>query len=703
MRDIGGRRAALLLLCSVAASAAVTAQRASTRGFGYGGGPQQNRYSPLKQINRTNVKQLAVAWTYDTGEPGAMQTQPVVVDDVLYGYTPTHKAFAVNAATGKQLWVFDSGIKGSGPNRGVMMWASGKDRRVFAAAGNYIYALDAGTGKPIPGFGTDGRIDLRENLGRDPQLQSDRLTTPGVIYKDLMIVGGRLGEGLPTSPGHIRAYDVRSGALKWTFHTIPYPSEFGYETWPKDAWEYSGAANSWAGMALDERRGLVFIPTGSAASDFYGADRAGDNLFANCLIALNASTGKRVWHFQFVHHDLWDRDLPSPPTLVTVRRNGRVIDAVAQATKQGFVFVFNRVTGEPLFPIESRKYQASGVPGEVASAEQPLPLKPAPFSRQVLTEDLLTQRNPTVHQWALEQFRSFRSEGQFFPFGVDKQTVVFPGYDGGAEWGGQAFDPETGLYYVNANDLAWTGGLSPNTGGHSGKALYLQHCATCHRDDRLGTPPQIASLVGVGDRRTFPEIVSVIRDGRGRMPGFPQLAGTEVNAIVQFVVSGEDVPAGRSGRGNAAPLHPLINNSFLFTGYRKFLDPDGYPAVAPPWGTLNAIDLNTGEYAWKIPLGEYPQLAEQGVKDTGTENYGGPVVTAGGLVFIAATNHDRKIRAFDKATGALLWEAMLPSSGNATPAVYEVNGRQFVVVCAGGGKSPTGGPGGVYVAFALKR
>lgn len=671
----------------------------------YGGTPRQIRYSSLTQINRRNVTRLVVAWTYDTGEAGALQTQPIVVDGVLYGYTPTHKTFAIRADTGAPLWTFDSGIGGSGPNRAVMYWSDGAERRVFAAVGNFIYALNAASGKPIPSFGTDGRIDLRENLGRDPQTQGVRLTSPGVIYKDLLIVGGRVGETLPTSPGDIRAYDVRSGVLRWAFHTIPHPGEFGYESWPQQAWTYGGGANSWPGMALDEARGIVYVPTGSAASDFYGADRLGDDLFANSLIALDAATGKRIWHFQMVRHDLWDRDPPSPPSLVTIRHDGRTIDAVAQATKHGFVFLFDRTNGQPVFPIEYRRFPASTVPGEIVNPMQPIPARPKPFARQVLTEDLLTNRTPEAHAWALEQFRTFRSEGQFVPLGVDTPTVVFPGFDGGAEWGGQAFDPETGLYYVNANDLAWTGSLAPNTGGQSGQALYLQHCASCHRDDRLGTPPSIPSLIGIGDRKTFAELTTAVRQGAGRMTGFPMLDQTAVNAILQYTITGQDAPApgGRGGgagrRGGGAAASPLIDNSFRFTGYRKFLDPDGYPATAPPWGTLSAINLNTGDYAWQVPLGEYPELVAKGLKDTGSENYGGPIVTAGGLVFIGATNNDRKLRAFDKATGTLLWETVMPGPGRATPATYEVGGRQYVAIALGS----VGSGRSAYIAFALRR
>ena len=661
-----------------------------------GGTSGGTRYSSLSQINRTNVKELQVAWSFDTRETGGLQTTPIIVNGVLYALTPSQKVVALDASNGKLLWNFDSGIKGTQPNRGLAFWSDGKNGRILAGVMNFVYALRASTGKPIPSFGKDGRIDLREGLGRSPaEAQSVDLTSPGIVYKDVIIVGGRNPETLPAPPGDVRAYDVRSGKLRWSFHTIPHPGEYGYDTWPKDAWKYSGAANNWAGMALDSKRGIVYVPTGSAAMDFYGADRLGNNLFANCLIALDAATGKRLWHFQGVEHDLWDRDFPSPPTLVTVKHDGKDVDAVAQTTKQGFVYLFERTHGTPLFPIEYHKFPPSTVMGEVAALQQPLPVKPAPFARQLLTEDLLTNRTPEVHQWALEQFRKFRSEGQFVPLRLGQDTVIFPGFDGGAEWGGSAVDPETGILYVNANDIAWTGALAENTAKEAtSRGLYLSQCGICHGENRAGAPPDFPSLKGVGDRLTSPQIVNLIRAGKGRMPAFPNFADDQLDALVEYLRSGASQEVQSSG-----PAPPRLK--YRFTGYHRFLDPEGYPAVAPPWGTLNAINLNTGEYVWKIPLGEYPQLAAKGETSTGSENYGGPIVTAGGLVFIGATNFDRKFRAFDKTTGKLLWEAELPFSGNATPATYLVNGRQFVVIGAGGGKDLNSSSGGVYVAFAL--
>ena len=661
----------------------------------YGGGAENAHYSSLAQINRKNVKRLRVAWTFDTEESGGLQTSPIIVANVLYGLTPTQKVFALDAASGKLLWKFDSGIRGTQPNRGLTYWAEGQERRILVGVMNFVYALDAGSGKPIASFGKGGRIDLREDLGRDPRSQAVYLTSPGAIYKDLLIVGGRNPETLPAPPGNIRAYDVRTGNLRWSFHTIPQPGEFGYETWPKDAWKTSGAANNWAGMAVDARRGVVYVPTGSAAFDFYGADRIGDDLFANCLLALNAETGERLWYFQGVRHDLWDRDFPAPPTLLTVKHEGKRVDAVAQTTKQGFVFLFDRSNGEPLFPLEFRNYPASTVQGEVAAQQQVLPSKPAPYARQLLTADLLTNRTPEIHQWALVQFQKFRSEGQFVPFGLGIDTVIFPGFDGGAEWGGSAVDVKTGILYVNANDVAWTGALAPNTENNSPKALYLDQCGVCHGEKREGSPPAIPSLVGVGDRIAGGEITATVKNGKGRMPGFPSLSDDQLLALVSYLTGGESKELVSS--------ESLQPSKYRFTGYRKFLDPEGYPAVASPWGTLNAINLNTGEYLWRIPLGEYPELAAQGLKHTGTENYGGPIVTAGGLVFIGATNFDKKFRAFDKSTGQLLWEATLPFAGNATPATYAVHGHQFVVIAAGGGKDAKSPSGGVYVAFALPR
>ncbi len=689
-----------MLLCAPALDAESVRSNRDWRA--YGGGPENIQYSALEQINRENVHRLEVAWRFDTGDafPGSeMQCNPIVIDGVLFATTPRLRLIALDAAKGKLQWSFDpdEGRRTDRlrRNRGVTWWSDGRQQRLFLVSGHSLVALDAHTGTLVPGFGREGRVDLREGLGRDPETVSISANTPGVIYRDLLILGSIVSEALPAPPGDIRAYDVRTGQLRWSFHTIPHPGEFGYETWPKNAWQYSGAANNWAGMGLDEERGLLFAPTGSAAFDFYGANRHGDNLFANSLLALKAETGERVWHFQAVKHDVWDRDFPAPPRLVTVTRDGNPIDAVAQTTKSGHVFVFERETGDPLFPIEFRNVPASDVDGEKLAAKQPLPLQPPPFARQVFTEDMVTKRTPQAYETVLKRFRELRSGEQFTPPSV-QGTILFPGFDGGGEWGGGAFDPTTGLLYVNANEMPWVLRLvefAQLKAGATSRGLYLELCASCHGKELGGSPPEFPSLIGIGDRSTRREIGLAIRRGGGRMPAFQNLRGHAVQALVSYLISGKDEEV-------AVPAPSPMDLRYKHDGYNKFLDPDGYPAVEPPWGTLNAIDLNKGEIVWKIPFGEFPELAEQGLRNTGSENYGGPVVTAGGVLFIGATNYDRKFRAFDKTTGELLWETTLPAAGNATPAVYEVNGREFVVIAAGGGK--WGNPsGGAYVAFAL--
>jgi quinoprotein glucose dehydrogenase len=668
----------------------------------YSGGADGTHYSPLAQINRTNVSQLQVAWTYDAADAfpeSEMECNPIIVNGVLYATTPKLNVIALDAATGKLLWRFDPNrndpVTIKMRSRGVTYWSDGeKDRRVLFAAQQYLYALNAATGNPIKTFGDSGRIDLRDNLEREPKLWAT-MTSPGIIYKDLLIVGSALAETLPTPPGDIRAYNVRTGELRWSFHTIPHPGEFGYDTWPKDAWKYSGGVNNWTGFTLDEQRGLVFASTGSAATDFYGANRKGDNLFANSVIALNAATGERVWHYQTVQHDIWDRDLPAPPVLVTVNHDGRLTDVVAQTTKSGYVFLFDRSTGAPLFPIEGRKYPPSDIEGEVTSPAQGLPLAPPPFARQKLTEEILTERTPQAHQEALERFRKIRSGGQFVP-GSREGTIIFPGYDGGAEWGGPAFDPQSHRLYVNANEMAWILTLveqKPTTEQTSGQSIYLHTCSACHGRNMQGSPPEFPSLVGLSTRRSDDAVRALVSQGSGRMPSFAGLGDEQLDAVVEYVYKGIDT----SVKAGAPSPYDM---KFTSDGYHKFLDSEGYPAIKPPWGTLNAINLDTGKIDWMLPLGEYPELAAKGLKQTGSENYGGPVLTAGGLLFIAATNYDKKFRAFDKDTGKLLWETTLPAAGNATPATYQVNGRQFVVIAAGGGK--WGAPSGAsYVAFAL--
>ncbi|MEO8737399.1 MAG: PQQ-binding-like beta-propeller repeat protein [Edaphobacter sp.] len=680
----------------------------------YGGQDAQDHYSGLSEINRGNVKNLVVAWKYDTGETGGLEANPIIVGRVLYTSTPTHNVIALDAATGKLLWKFDSGLQGVARGRGVSYWKGDHESRIFVGFRNYLYALDATTGKGIPSFGEKGRIDLRKGLRGNYLEQSVSLTTPGSVYKDLIIVGGQNPETHPSPPGDIRAFDVRTGALRWTFHTIPHPGEFGYDTWPKEAWKSAGAANNWAGMAVDTKRGIVYVPTGSPVFDFYGGDRVGNDLFADTLLALDAETGKRIWHFQGVHHDLWDRDFPAPPALLTVRRDGKQVDAIAQTTKSGFVYLLDRTTGKPLFPVQESHYPASSVPGEVTSPTQPLPTVPAPYTQQSVTADTLTNRTPEAHAWAVKQFKTFISGGQFIPPSVDKLTVDMPGFAGGGEWGGPAVDPTTGVLYVNANDTAWLVGLTvPPPPGSAGEQIYQNQCSVCHGINRAGTPPSIPALRGIEGILTDQEITNTIRQGKGRMPPFSSLSDQQVVSLVHYLTRAPQQQQRRPASNQAQAAHPSEAPSapggastpndmpYKTIGFRRFLDPENYPATAPPWGTLSAIDMNSGKYLWKIPFGEYPELAAKGMGNTGTDNYGGPVVTAGGLLFIGATVFDQKFHAYDSHTGELLWETKLPFAGLATPATYQVDGKQYVVIAAGGGQTSKNPSGGMYIAFAL--
>jgi quinoprotein glucose dehydrogenase len=585
----------------------------------YGGDSNGARYSPLTQINKSNVNQLQPAWRFDM-EPGGLQTQPIVIDGVLYGATTKATVVALDAATGKPKWTFAPGT-GGGQSRGVTWWSDGKERRIFVVLGSWLYAVNADTGTAIASFGQNGRIDLRANLRGRPEDNWVTSGTPGVIYKDLYIIGGRVSEAEPASPGDIRAFDVRTGQVRWVFRTIPAAGEPGAETWPAGAREKLGGANNWAGLVVDQKRGVAYVPTGSPADDFYSANRPGTNRFSDSVIALDANTGRRLWDFQAIKHDILDADFGTPPTLATVNRNGKRVDAVVATSKLGFVFLLDRDTGEPLLPIEEVKVPTSPAPpGVTPHPTQLVPLLPAPLSRLTITADTLTDRTLEANAWARAEFKKFNSGEFFAPLVVGKETAVSPGSGGGGEWGGGALDPRTGVFYINANNVAYSWSLSERPAG--------------------STPAQ--EIGGLGQR-----------------------------------------------------------SRYIFNGYRRWNDHEGYPASATPWGTLNAIDMNTGAYLWRIPFGEYPELVERGFKDHGTESYGGPVVTASGLLFIGATIYDRKFRAYDSQTGKLLWETQLPFAGTATPAVYQVGGRQFVVIAASGARDIKGPQGAAYVAFAL--
>jgi quinoprotein glucose dehydrogenase len=660
----------------------------------YLGGKTRSLNSPLRQINRDNVAKLEVAWSYETGDKGEYQANNLIMDGVIFTPSPTRKVIALDAATGREIWKWDpakerSG-KGASRQRGLVYWQSdtGEERRLFTGVGGFLFALEPKTGEVVRGFGEKGSVNLGSGLN-----------TPGVIYKDLLILGGVGGKGA------VRALDVRTGEQRWIFHLIPRPGEVGHDTWPADAHQTATGVMPWCGQSLDEERGIVYVATKTAEPDFYGGQRHGTNLFANCVLALNAATGERLWHYQIVHHDLLDKDLPCPPVLLTVNHGGKKIDAVAQGTKHGLLFVFNRVTGEPLWPIEEKAVPPSELRGEKAWPTQPFPTKPAPLMRQRYTEADVPNISPETYQMALDRIRASPNFGPFPAPGLN-ETVMFPGFDGGMEWGGGAADPD-GIYYVNVNEMPWLMQMVETRRADGsplvpGEQDYMVFCGACHGLDRKGNlaagfPP----LIDVIKRKTRVEIEQITRQGGGRMPGYATMPEAKRTAILNYVLNEEPPSASRKEPGVPSTGEKNTPPAYAFGGFRRWLDKEGYPAIQPPWGTLNAVNLNTGEIKWKVPLGEYPELTARGIAPTGTENYGGPVVTAGGLIFIGATA-DETFRAFDKDTGKVLWKTKLPFGGNATPSTYMVNGRQYVVISAGGGKS--GRPsGGSLIAFALPK
>jgi len=674
-------------------------------------------YSPLRQISTKNVDQLEMAWTYRTGDldperhPGrGMETNPIIVDDVLYGVSPHLKVFALDAATGEEQWVFDpfEGEQSSGQLRAVVYWEdeASADQRILFTAGTWLYALDADTGTLMSDFGRNGRVSLNVGVRRDPERTSVRASSPGIIYEDLLIMGSAVGEGRDAAPGDIRAYDVRTGEIAWTFHTIPRPGEPGADTWnmPPEALRRQGGANNWAGMSLDRARGIVYVPTGSPAYDFYGGNRPGKNLYGSTLLALDAATGARIWYYQTVHHDLWDYDLPAPPNLVTLEQHGETVDAVAQITKQGFTFVFNRVTGEPLFPIEERPVPRSRIEGEAAWPTQPFPTKPEPLARQHLTPETVTNISPAARDSVLAELVGYRNEGLFTP-PDSAGTVVLPGTRGAVNWGGATHDPGTGVLYVNVSEVPQISTVrkvgdapsGPEPLVAKGQAFYAQNCATCHGPDRKGRPPTYPALTSLEGRRAAQEVLRVVEGGGSMMPAFPTITEEEKDALIAFLFdqrrSAGSGPHASSG-GSAGQDGRYVD----VTAYKLFRGPNGYPAIEPPWGMLVAVDLNTGETKWTVPLGAHPELIERGLPSTGMLSIGGPIATAGGLIFIAGTK-DRTFRAFDKATGEQLWEAALPTGAFATPATYMSEGRQYVVIAVGGGRGTP--PGDYYIAFAL--
>ena len=717
-------------------------------------GPDSSSYVDLDQIKKSNVTQLEVAWTYPYAAAGF---NPIMVDDLLFVSGRNGSLIALDGATGKEIWIHE-GLNGL-PSRGINYWQSedGKDRRLLFSINNFLQAIDARTGKSIPTFGIDGTVDLRAELLRGDKMGWNN-NSPGKVWKNLLILGSTTGEAFISPPGDIRAYDVITGKRVWQFHTIPTPGEFGYDTWPKEAYKYVGGANNWGSFSVDDERGIVYVPTGSATYDFYGADRLGQNLFANCLIALDARTGKRIWHFQTVHHDLWDLDNVSAPQLVTVRHNGRRIDAVAFAGKTGFMYVFNRVTGEPLWPIEERPVPKSDVPGEQAWPTQPFPTKPAPFARQTFTVDDVNPwlGKPEEYAAMKERVAKARNEGLFTPPALI-DTISMPGNQGGSNWGSTAANPEKGLVFVvNVNQVAIlrledvrTRKIPEGRGGGAGPLqagflAYQQHCSACHGVNLQGAVPGATSLVGVTDRMGEDAIKAIVTGGRGLMRPVSSVTEVELGAVIAYLGNSSPNRGGGRGRGGpppsfppgpvvasgGAPQPPAPPRSFgpFYPGIGgnagSYPYPDDLNALPttrymsdygvlaswtkPPYTTLTAYDLNTGEIKWQVPNGDHaPTIAAGGPSNTGGLGArNGLVVTKGGLVFQAGG--DGKFRAYDEDTGKVLWSGSFTGNAPGIPLSYESKGRQFVVMTAsqgGGGGAPGAEtpPASGMVAFALPK
>ena len=681
----------------------------------YGGAADSSQYSALIQITRSNVNNLQIAWTYPTGDSNRYSFNPIVVDGLMYVLARNNSLVALDASTGKEIWVHrtDIGTKLI-THRGVNYWESKdrSDRRLFLASNNFLQAIDARTGKLITSFGSDGRVDLREGLGRNPAtLTLVQSTTPGRVFENLLILGSATNEGYGSAPGDIRAYDVRTGRLVWTFHTIPHPGEYGYQTWPKDAWKTVGGADSWSELTLDEKRGIVYVPTASPKYNFYGVNRTGADLFGDCLLALDARTGRRIWHFQMIHHDIWDYDNATAPKLLTVRHNGAMVDVVAQPSKEGFVWVFNRDTGAPLWPIVERPVPHSDMPAESVWPTQPFPLNPPPFARQEFTEkDLNPYMDPQERAHFRNEIRSARNQGLFTPPGLTN-TIEMPGNNGGANWGGGAVDPRNGTLYVVSKDLPCMLKLEPEQNANSdrtgspeqiGRLLYEANCQQCHLPDRSGQPPAIPSLVHAGQELTPEQVRNVVRQGQGSMPAFSLLSKTDLDSLATYLMKSQ--LGVEASAASTAPTSETSAAKHYVSGFGFMFTSSGLPVISPPWTSLTAYDLNKGTIKWKIPLGEVPELAAKGIKGTGgVFQKTGPIVTAAGLIFIGT--RDRKVRAIDEDSGKVIWEAQLGAAVAGIPAVYEINGKEYLVVCAAeqSAVNPSSRESvhGAYVAFAL--